>query len=148
MLIMRLFAMKYKYSGIYDFSPISKKLTKRPVIEIELFNGNKNIKGLALVDSGADKSLFNLEYATEIGIDLTHAKKEDFVGIGGKKIQCYVVDVEIQVEHIDKKFKIEVGFIESETVNMLLGQTGFFDQNRIKFEKDHDVFEIIPVNKK
>lgn len=140
--------MKYKYSGIYDFSQTNRKLTKRPIVEIELFNDDKSIKGLALVDSGADKSLFNLEYAKAIGLDLTHAKKEDFIGIGDKKIQCYVTEVEIKVENIDRKLKIEVGFIESNAVNMLLGQVGFFDYNRIRFEKDHDTFEIIPFEKK
>ena len=31
-----------------------------------------------------------------------------------------------------------VGFIKSNSVNGLLGQIGFFDLNRIKFERDHN----------
>ena len=147
MLIMLLSCMKYKYSGIYDFSQTRKKLTKRPIVDIELCNGVESIKGVALIDSGADKSLFNLEYAKAVKINLTHARREDFVGISGGKIPCYVVEIEIKIKNIDKKYKIEAGFIESETVNILLGQVGFFDQNRIRFEKDHDTFEIIPVKK-
>lgn len=133
--------MKYKYSG--DFSSSGKKMIKRPVVEVELYNGDKSIKGLALIDSGADKSLFNIEYAKEIGIELAGARKENFIGIGGREITCHIVEIEIKIEHIDKRCRIEVGFIESETVSMLLGQEGFFDQHRIKFEKDHDAFEII-----
>lgn len=122
-------------------------MIKRPVVEVTLYNGDKSIKGLALVDSGADKSLFNVEYAEEIGINLTNARTEDFIGIGGRKIPCHIAEVEIQVKHLDRKCKLEVGFIESENVSMLLGQEGFFDQHRIRFEKDHDTFEVISLKK-
>jgi hypothetical protein len=30
-------------------------------------------------------------------------------------------------------------------VGLLLGQEGFFDKYRIRFEKDYDNFEVIPV---
>jgi len=43
--------------------------------------------------------------------------------------------------------EIPICFVESPTVSLLLGQEGFFDKYRIKFEKDHDTFEIIPVGK-
>ena len=140
--------MKYKYSGIYDFSNTNKRLIKRPIVEIELFNNGNSIKGAAVIDSGADKSLFNIAYAKEIGIDLTNAHKEEFMGIGGTRVSCFVTIIEIKMQHIDEKYKIEAGFIESDAVNILLGQEGFFDQNRIRFEKDHDTFEIIPAKKK
>ncbi len=139
--------MKYKYSGIYDFSNTNKRLMKRPIIEVELFNDGDSIKGAAVIDSGADKSLFNMAYAKEIGIDLTNARKEEFIGIGGTRISCFVTVIEIKIQYIDEKYKIEAGFIESNAVNILLGQEGFFDQNRIRFEKDHDTFEIIPAKK-
>lgn len=38
--------------------------------------------------------------------------------------------------------KVLAGFIESDAVDIILGQDGFFDRFRIKFEKDHNVFEI------
>jgi len=48
---------------------------------------------------------------------------------------------------MNKKIKIPVGFINSDSVGLLLGQEGFFDNYRIKFERDHNVFEITPVKK-
>lgn len=48
---------------------------------------------------------------------------------------------------MDHKIKITAGFIDSDSVNALLGQEGFFDNYRIKFEKDHDAFEIILAKK-
>jgi hypothetical protein len=44
--------------------------------------------------------------------------------------------------------EIDAGFIDSDAVGVILGQDGFFDQHRIKFEKDHNVFEITQVKKK
>ena len=55
-----------------------------------------------------------------------------------------MTDLEIQVKDLGK-VKIPVGFIDSRSVIGLLGQAGFFDSHRIKFERDHNSFEIIPV---
>jgi len=139
--------MKYQYTSVYN-PDTKQKLKKRPIVEIELFGKKGTIKTLALIDSGADRSLFNIQFAREIGINLTNAKEEGFIGIGDiKPIQCCISEVEIKIEGIDNKIKITAGFISSDSVNALLGQEGFFDNYRIKFEKDHDVFEIIPVSK-
>lgn len=140
--------MKYKYSAFLP-PATSDKWIKRPLIQIEVFSGKNVIKFNALIDSGADKSLFNVEVAKLIGLDLEKAKPHSFVGIGGKQeIKAYLIDeVEIKVEGMDKKIKIPVGFINSDSVGLLLGQEGFFDQYRIKFEKNHDTFELTPVKK-
>ncbi len=140
--------MKFKYSS---FIPpyLIKHWIKKPIIQIEVFGSNGSKKFNALIDSGADYSLFNIQVAKLAGLDLSKAEICPFVGIGGKQeIPAYLLeDVEIKLEGINQKIKIPVGFIDSESVGLLLGQEGFFDNYRIKFEKDHDVFEIIPVKK-
>jgi len=139
--------MKYQYAPVYN-PDTKQKLKKRPVVEIELFGKTSTVKTLALIDSGADRSLFNIQFAKEVGIDFTNAREEGFIGIGDiKPIKCYVAEIEIKIKGMDNKIKIMAGFINSDSVNALLGQEGFFDNYRIKFEKDHDVFEIIPVRK-
>lgn len=45
---------------------------------------------------------------------------------------------------MERSIKIPVCFVQSPTVGLLLGEEGFFDLYRIKFEKDHDTFEITP----
>ena len=74
-------------------------------------------------------------------------KYSSAVGVGGTEpISTYLFEnVETKIEGFDKKIKIPVNFIDSESVSLLLGEEGFFDQYRIKFEKDHDIFEINPV---
>ena len=46
------------------------------------------------------------------------------------------------------QWSIPVRFTESPSVDILLGQEDFFECFRIKFEKDHDIFELSPVPKK
>jgi len=44
--------------------------------------------------------------------------------------------------------EIMVVFIDSHAVGAIFGQEGFFDQHRIKFEKDYNVFEITSARKR
>ena len=66
-------------------------------------------------------------------------------GIRGKFIKRPMVEVEVKIEHLDSSM-IPVGFIDSPHVGALLGQEGFFDGHRIKFEKDHNIFEVSRVS--
>lgn len=102
---------------------------------------------LALVDSGADVSVLNIGVAELLGIDLSRAERQRTIGISGMQ-ETFVSTIEMQVEKQDERIKIPVQFIDSQYVDALLGQEGFFDHYRIKFEKDHDTFEITPAKKK
>ena len=115
---------------------------KRPVVEVELLGKNKNIKALGLIDSGADATMMNIEYARELGIELDSSRTRQYLGIGGKRNVCYLAPVTLKVKHFDHPVEIIVAFIDSPSVDVLFGQEDFFDQFRIKFEKDHYVFEL------
>lgn len=138
--------MKYRYTS---FFPPEKtfKWVKRPLLKIEVFGPTKSKEFYALVDSGADNSLFNIEIAEFLGIDLSKAREQKFTGISGTIAGFYMPEIEINVEGISQKIKIPVCFVQSPTVGLLLEQEGFFDLHRIRFEKDHDTFEIIPVKR-
>lgn len=138
--------MKYQYYGV---SPLNtqRKTIKRPMVMVELFGKTGSKKMLALVDSGADVSVLNIGVAELLGIDLSKAERQRTIGISGGQ-ETFVSTIEIQVEKQDERIKIPVQFIDSQYVDALLGQEGFFDHYRIKFEKDHDTFEITPAKKK
>lgn len=138
--------MKYDYKTL-PFPDKRGRFVKQPLVEIEIFGQNCSRKGMALIDSGADRSVFNIEVAKILGIDLSKAPKDGVRGIFGEK-EVSVTEVEIKIQHLENKFKIPVSFIDSPFVGLLLGEEGFFDIHRIKFEKDHDTFEINPVKKK
>ena len=137
--------MKYKYSTVFPPS-YTKKFIRRPMVEIEIFGPKSKLKQLALIDSGADYSLFNFDIAELVGIDLKNAKQDKVTGITGHG-EIFFTDIEIKIEHLDNKIRIPAGFIKSPHVSVLLGQEAFFDLNRIKFERDHNTFEINPVGK-
>jgi len=111
------------------------------MVDIEL-NGPSGPIGIgALIDSGADCSLLNIQFAKEAGIDLTKARSGKMLGIGSED-DVYYMNVEIRLKDFPKPITVRAGFIDSDNVVALLGQAGFFDAYRIKFEKDHDTFEI------
>jgi len=80
--------------------------------------------------------------AEVLGINLSDAKPANFTGISGQINGYRLEKVKIKIDGIDELVEIPVCFVNSPTVGLLLGQEGFFDQYRIKFEKDHDIFEI------
>lgn len=140
--------MKYQYTVFLPSNP-NEQWKRRPMLQIEIFGKKGSQKFNALIDSGADYSLFNIQVAELLGLDMSKAKVVPFLGISGPQaVFVRTLDgVEIQVNGLDKKVKIPVGFIDSESVSLLLGQEGFFDQFRIKFEKDHNIFEVTSVKK-
>lgn len=138
--------MKYQYTSFFPGDE-SLRWTKRPMVEIEVFGSKGNRKFNALIDSGADASLFNIGVANILGFDLSQAKKRNFTGITGATLVYFFEGVEIKVEGMEESINIPVGFIKSDSVSLLLGQEGFFDSYRIKFEKDHDTFEITSLKK-
>ena len=132
--------MKYKYLVSFNRTR-NKPHFRRPIVDVVIFGPKGNVPTIALLDSGADYCLFNIEFAKQIGVDLKKCEKGQTIGVEGGKIDIYMTEVEIQIQHL-QKIIVPVGFIDSPSVTGLLGQVGFFDKNRIKFERDHDTFEI------
>ncbi|MFA4890035.1 MAG: retropepsin-like aspartic protease [Candidatus Paceibacterota bacterium] len=135
--------MKYKYSALWPQNP-SEKWIKRPMVNVEIFGKNGSKKFNALIDSGADYCIFNIQIATLMGFDLSNSPIKPTIGIGGNESMptYFLDDVEIKIENIDRKVKIPVCFIDSDSVGLLLGQNGFFDSFNVKFMKKHDTFEV------
>lgn len=138
-----LLTMKYSYTS-YPPDEIGK-FVKRPMIEITIFEPNGTHKELALLDSGADRTLLNMEIARYLKIDLSRAHKGKMNGIVGGT-EAFTTELEVQAEYLDK-IKIPASFIETQNFGALLGEDVFFDLHKIRFEKDHNIFEINPVRK-
>jgi hypothetical protein len=66
------------------------------------------------------------------------------MGIEGERLDAYVHKIKLQVVGIENIIEIEAGFVDSPAVDVILGQEGFFDAFKIKFEKDHNIIEITP----
>lgn len=136
--------MKFDYLRQPNFLNPNQPWISRPVIPVALLHKDKSIKVLALVDSGADISLFHASLARELGIDLANGRKEIFRGISeGQGVDVYIHGIGLQVIGGDP-IEIDVGFTESKSVGAILGQSGFFDHYHVKFERDKERVEIIP----
>lgn len=136
--------MKFRYQKIPSPDPKQKWL-KRPIIDIRVLGPQGGTTVSALVDSGADHSLFHIDIAKDIGIDLNKSNIAYFRGIEGGRMPTFLERVKIQIIGSDKTTELLAGFTDSRTVSAILGQEGFFDEYRIKFERDHNLIEITPI---
>ena len=93
--------------------------------------------------------LINTHYAAKLGIDLPKNEHVEFYGVAGteQRVGAPMATITLQVKGLEP-VEVSAGFIDSDAVGIILGQDGFFDQHRVKFEKDHDTFEITSVRKK
>ncbi len=135
--------MKYKYSVVAEQTNIGGTYTKRPVVEVELSRGSQARKFLGLIDSGADQIHMPAAIAEVFGIDRDACPKRTSMGISMERIEGFVAELVFRIQYQPQSFKAPVVFIETD-IPVLLGREGFFDHNRIKFEQDHDTFEIAP----
>ena len=136
--------MKFPYLKLPSID-LNLKWIARPYIQVKL-TGSKDYRiGYALIDSGADRCLFNIEIAEKLGLDLVEAPEELFSGIEGGSLKVKLHKVKIQIVGMGEEIEVTAGFVKSSGVTAILGQDGFFDNFRIKFERDHGIVEINPV---
>lgn len=139
--------MKFKYTSTL-VSDTKGRFVKRPVLRLELTTvGGRKIYPIGLVDSGTDLTLVNIQYAKELGLDVAKLKEKTMRGIGEGTIPTFLATFPIKPVELGKEIIVPACYIDSKNVDVLIGQEGFFDTFKIKFEKDHDVFELIPVKK-
>jgi hypothetical protein len=134
---------------IFDYrkfpsSKASEPWISRPVISIRLTHNGKTVGFDALIDSGADSSVFNSQVAKALGIDLQSGMEKTFFGATGQSAAAYFHPVQLQVVGMPEPIKILVGFTDSEGVGAVLGQADFFQHYQIKFERYKERVEIKP----
>ncbi len=138
--------MKFPYIKLPLVDPKLKWIS-RPYIPISLIGPKGIWEGYGLIDSGADRSLFNVQIAENIGLNLNEDPVEKFGGIEGSTIEARLHKVKVQIIGMDSEIEITAGFVSSDGVAAILGQDGFFDSFSIKFERVHGVIEINSVKK-
>lgn len=96
---------------------------------------------LALVDSGAADCIFSASIGEVLGIDVTSGTPHKFHAFDKKETQGFVHTVHLQVTGFTHWIEVEAVFIESEVIP-ILGQSGFFENYQIVFERFKRQFEI------
>ena len=111
------------------------------MLQLTLFNGAKRQQVVCLVDSGADECLFHASIGRSLGIDIESGRYMKFNGIAGS-IEAYIHPLEIQLQDFSDRVIIKAGFTESEGVDAILGQAGFFENYRICFDRSRSRVEV------
>lgn len=115
------------------FPYLRKEKKYYPIIPILLRYKDKFIFTEALVDSGANTSVFHAEIAEQLDIEFKHGKKIYLGGIGGR-ILAYLHQVKIRITNID--FTCKIAFTEEMPVSLnILGRDNFFEKFLISFDE-------------
>lgn len=114
----------------------------RPVIPIQLTRGEKRVRYLAIIDSGADLCIFHAEIGELLGITVESGKLLQFSGISNAQLTAYFHDIKLEVGGY--KLDCYVGF-SRDLGNLpygLLGQLGFFNLFDILFDYSKERIEL------
>lgn len=143
--------MKFSYreyvaplSGSSDF-----RLILRPVIQISVVGGDFEATCAALVDSGADETIFPLSIARAIGVSLLPELQGKFKGVSGDELVLHFGEVELNVsdENQTVRWKTIVGFADFKDEGdelAILGHGGFLDYFTAIFDGKEAQVELIP----
>jgi len=132
--------MKFRYKRVPS-DIVSTGYSTDPYIQVRLRYKNKAVNLRALIDSGAADCLFHKSFGVALGIDVQSSQPKSYTGIAGQSLIGYVHPVSLQVQGMAEWVSIEAGFIDADLVS-LLGQSGFFDNFQIVFERYRGRFEV------
>ncbi len=120
----------------------------RPLVGVVLKKSGKEVRTLALVDSGADDCLFPASFARRLGITIPNQRSYLFSGTAGNPQDAYfeliVIDILCSQKRTVFSFELDAGFCETleHTGCGLLGRNGFFSRFKITFKRTDNYFEI------
>ena len=97
----------------------------------------------ALVDSGAIDTLFPAVLGEVLGIDVVSGTRKVYFGIGGHAAIGYMHECQLQVQGFNTWRNVTIGFVDTIKVP-LLGQSGFFENHQVIFERFKYSFEVYP----
>ena len=122
--------IKFKYAARRD--------RQFPIIPIVLIKENVEINTDALIDSGANISVFREEIAECLEIVIEDGEEILLQGLGGR-IVGYAHKLKVRVD--DDEFPCKVVFSKEFTVGVnILGREGFFEYFQVIFnERDKEV---------
>lgn len=133
--------MKFKYRKTSIASPFSKrKILVRPIIPISLKSKGRSLRYEALIDSGADFSIFPVEIAKKLEINLKKARKIYFSSATGDLVKGVISKIKLDLGK--GTFGTEIVFADLAEQTGILGQYGFFDKFIVKFDLGKEEIEI------
>jgi hypothetical protein len=127
----------YEYSCDWDGK--SSVVSYRPMVAAILMHGKRAFPIQALIDSGSDSVMIEIETAAELGIAANTGTKVQVHGITGSIDTGFRRELTIKIPGL-REFTTEVTFVPKLPVPCILGQRGFFDAFEVKFAKKESMF--------
>jgi hypothetical protein len=124
---------KFSYSASIDFE--TYETIHEPTLEVKISQGNFSMPTRMLVDSGAQHTLLNADFAPTLGIQLDKCDKMKVGGITGSA-DGYIHSIKIQIPKIKKTISTTAIFVAGLGTTGLLGQIDFFSKFEVKFERN------------
>ena len=135
--------MKFKYRYLPDSSGPGRAYIRLPLPKIRLGSGANHPNVVGLVDSGATDCLFDRDVADDLGIKLADSDvTREYFGVGGQSVIGHIHPIRFQIQGFAEWVDFDVGFIDAKLPFQLLGQSGFFDNYEISFQRYRGRFEI------
>jgi hypothetical protein len=119
----------------YEYSPDAAGFTK-PLVEVRLWHGAASQRLVALVDSGADSSLLDVQYAELLGLDRADAHVTVSVVASGDEIEVlHWPTTPLELQFGNDRFPFDGAFIDFGTGDgeNLMGRKDFFQRYVIQF---------------
>jgi len=132
--------MKIRYTKLPDLIDPSK-YAWYPYVQVCLRHGTSARQFSALVDSGAVDCIFPESLGRLLGINVPSGRPKTYFGIGLQAAPGFVHTINLQVMGMQQWLTFDAGFVAA-NIQPLLGQTGFFDNYQIIFERFRHQLEI------
>lgn len=116
----------------------------RPLVTVTVCSNNREITLDGLVDSGCETCMINVELAEPLGVDLAMCERVPVGGVGGKGIIGYLTTVKINLRDVKQEFETPIIFSDI-PFQLLLGQSNFFINFKVLFERDLNIFKLQPI---
>lgn len=129
----------------YDYSPSTADGRPKPYVEVLLWHGSRRIRLLAIVDSGADDSLVDAQYAELLGLERSQAKACDAVGASGetfKTLKWPKAVLELQFGRERFPFVGDFADFGGNDGENLMGRSDFFRRFTIQFWEAAEMLNI------
>lgn len=134
--------MIFNYRRVVDYTD-PKGFSLQPTIRASLFCNGKHESLRCVIDTGATDCMFHSSVARSLGINLTSGTPKTFYAVNGQPFDAYLHTVELKVNRLDYRVRIQAAFTEA-CKESLLGQKGFFDYFEVTFRRFRNEIEIKP----
>lgn len=113
-----------------------------PAIPLIVSGPKAKIPVPGLIDSGADSSMFPIEWAGHLGVDLSSCREEDCSTAGGVvKHHIWDAGLEAEVQALGHKIRLNAAFCDGLPV-VILGRNDFFAAFKVAFDQQAQTFTL------